>query len=296
MKAPFWDHASYIAYLRRNMGRNQDTFVLYDGEEGSGKSNAAMWDAIRLEESRNRRFDPGRGPIFTRDEWNERFDSGERERVYVLDEFENLAFSRNFQNIDQRQFIVLAQQARILRSTQLCCMPYLRFADKYFREGRFRIRVHVERLTDYDVACPQCERSHEVREATYYWRQRTEDMESGEVHVSWERIFVARHCPLALIRPEDWARYEANKFESVRNTSGSKRRIARKQAGTTDPKGALGAIRLLRRHQDELAAAGLGGIVALRERTPNPKKSISSGRKRGPSRSRAGATTGKAQE
>lgn len=233
MKPPFWDHASYIRYCARNMRRGQDNVFLYEGEEGSGKSNGAAWDATLIHKELGvRAYDLANDPIFNRPQWVERFDAGEKERVYVLDEFENLAFNRDFNKPDNREFVKLAQQARILRSTILAVMPYLQFADVYFRQGRFRVRVRFERLTDYDLPCLKCGFKHEVREATYYWRQRKEDMETGEVVVSWLEVFTARHCPWALVDPVAWKGYEDRKEGSVRDTAlGRKReRVSKEEA------------------------------------------------------------------
>lgn len=224
MKCPFWNHESYLDYCVRNMRRGQDNVHLYDGEEGSGKSNGAAWDAILIHQRLGKVYDVVGDPIFNRQQWNDRFDSAEKERVYVLDEFENVAFNRDFNRPDNKEFIKLAQQARILRSTILAVMPYLQFADVYFRQGRFRVRVQFQRVTDYDLPCYKCGFDHEVREATYKWRQRSEDPETGEVVVRWEEVFTARHCPLALVRPDDWRGYEERKEESVRDTALGRKR------------------------------------------------------------------------
>jgi hypothetical protein len=224
MKCPFWNHESYLDYCVRNMRRGQDNVHLYDGEEGSGKSNGAAWDAIKIHERLGKVYDVVNDPIFNRPQWNDRFDAAEKERVYVLDEFENVAFNRDFNRPDNKEFIKLAQQARILRSTILAVMPYLQFADVYFRQGRFRVRVQYERVTDYDLPCYKCGYDHEIREAVYKWRQRSEDPETGEVQVRWEEIFTARHCPLALVRPLDWKGYEDRKEASVRETALGRKR------------------------------------------------------------------------
>ena len=225
MKCPFWDYPSYIQYCATNMRRGQDNVHLYDGEEGSGKSNGAAWDAKNIHESLGREpYNVAMDAIITKEEWNERFDSGEKMRVYVLDEFENIAFNRDFNKSENKEFIKLAQQARILRATIICVMPYLQFGDIYFRQGRFRVRVNFQRVTDFDVPCWKCGYDHEVREATYSWRQRSEDPETGEVVVRWEEIFQARHCPLALVDPEAWKGYESRKEESVRATALGRKR------------------------------------------------------------------------
>ena len=218
MRCPFWNHESYVTYIVRNMSRGQDNVFLYEGEEGSGKSNGAIWDAKRIHERLGKVFDVRNDPIFNRKQWDERFEHGEKQRVYELDEFENIAFSRDFNKADNKGFVKLIQQARILRSTLICVMPYFQFADVYFRQGRFRVRVHFERVTDFDVYCKVCTMKHEVREATYYWRQRTEDMTTGQVTMGWREVFTARHCPLAAVEPEAWNGYEERKERSVRET------------------------------------------------------------------------------
>lgn len=261
MKCPFWDHASYLDYCVRNMKRGQDNVHLYDGEEGSGKSNGAAWDAIKIHERLGKVYDVVNDPIFNRAQWNDRFDAAEKERVYVLDEFENVAFNRDFNRPDNKEFIKLAQQARILRSTILAVMPYLQFADVYFRQGRFRVRVQYERVTDYDLPCYKCGYDHEIREATYKWRQRSEDPETGEVRVRWEEIFTARHCPLALVRPDEWKGYESRKEESVRDTAQGRKRDKTKGVEEPELSGAIGP----RKAQKEKRRA-LWGTLTRRER------------------------------
>lgn len=202
------------------MRRDQDNCLAYTGNPGSGKSNTALWDALLANEILGRTFNIDKDTIFGFDDWNGAFEARERERFYLFDEAINTAFSRDASVREQKSFVKTMAQARILRSTVQLCLPYFQNLDPFFRNARVTIRVHMTRETTYDVPCTNCNHKHEIRKATYLTRRTREDYYSGETITYWQRAFEAYICPLRILRPAIWERYETRKvLKTVENVT-----------------------------------------------------------------------------
>lgn len=163
--APFWDYPSLIDHLAWNVIHDGDNVIVVDGAERSGKS-VLCWKLLedvgqRTEEhlanllpkephrqaeiDRFPEFIPHRDVILDWEDWVAGFDAKRRYARYLFDEGGNLAFSRDYSRGEQKGLVKLLMQAGQLNATLIFAMPNLEFMDRYVREHRTQIRIHVWR-------------------------------------------------------------------------------------------------------------------------------------------------------
>lgn len=194
----------FINELRANMARDNDNVIVIDGYEGTGKSNLA----ILLNKSLVPSFDPSKEAIFTVQDWNRIFNTGQTQRAYQIDEAGNLLFSRDYASTDSKFLVKLLMQARILKSTIVMCLPNIGWLEKYVREHRVRWRIHMFNRT-----------SAMLQRGVVNWRTggaRFEDVGRFTGIPSTKTLW-----------PELWSSYEERKIAAVQAFSGDHQKMLR---------------------------------------------------------------------
>lgn len=149
-ECPFDDYQGLIRFLRGNMNRRKDNFLVSEGPEGSGKSTTTGNLCIDLAQSQGRSFDVERDTIFTLDQLLEVLASGEKGRVYDLDEAINIFHNQDWSTWEAKALSKIIRQMRIMASTWICNVPDFEGLHPYLRDYRTRIRLYHEPVWSED--------------------------------------------------------------------------------------------------------------------------------------------------
>lgn len=207
--APFWDYTSFIDHLAFNAINDGDNLVVIDGDERSGKS-ALAWRITqdlskRLGELSKKKhdFDADRDVILDWDDWTAAWDWHRLNAIYLFDEGGNLAFSRDYSKAENKGLVKVLMQAGQLNTTMLFIIPNFNFLDRYLREHRTQIRIHVERR-GYKRGFAT------VQVVKKSWRMGT---------VWMEDVFDLRYADVD--KDDQWERYQSKKRRALERTSDS---------------------------------------------------------------------------
>lgn len=215
---PFWDMSSMFQYLYNARHDNADNLVVLEGEEGAGKSTAAMTLCILLAPALEVRFDPVMHAVYHWEDWTRVWQAGQRGNLYLLDEGGNLIFSRDHSRAENKAVVKILQQCRILNGTLIMCVPNFRWLDPYVREHRAKIRI-------------RCHAVHTINgmsrgTATVYWRSFYID-DDGFYSSTWKPVFTWKFHGIDENHPL-WRRYEDNKILKLQEESDdSQARVAK---------------------------------------------------------------------
>lgn len=159
-------YTELLAWMARNLKRNADNVVLIDGYEGVGKSTLGMSIA---RDFTGENWDPSTGLIFNYHEWAQNWKSGEKDRLYIIDEGGNLLFSRDSTKHENKLLVKVLMQMRVLRSTVLILCPNKHWLDPYVRLHRARFWTHVTEVEEERGFAYGMWKEYDWRENEYRW-------------------------------------------------------------------------------------------------------------------------------
>ena len=173
---PFWDFPSHIRYVKNVKKTDGDIAQVLTGDEGSGKSEAALTFMLYL----NRRFDLNH-VIFDQGDLMETVDSLIEGGDYVFDEAGTLLFSRDHSTKESKDSIKMFQTDRFLNLNRIFVLPDKRWIDVYLRTHRIKIWIHV--TAEHTI-------NGIVRgKADVRWLRKFFSTDSQEIESRWEYVY-----------------------------------------------------------------------------------------------------------
>ena len=136
--APFWDFGSHLEYVKNIKKCDGDIAQMFTGDEGAGKSEAAMTFMLYLNPGfrlENVLMDMGHIIDF-------HGKAGYGEDV-IYDEAISFLFSRDSMTKEAKAGVRLMNKDRFKNYNRIFCIPNKRWIDVYARSHRARIWVHV---------------------------------------------------------------------------------------------------------------------------------------------------------
>lgn len=130
----------FCHFKRMKMHQDEDWVSIYDGREGSGKSTAAIWDAIATSGDL---FDIHKHICYDPEEFMRLVDDAPRYGSLILDEAGEAFFSRSFRDNINVSIAKTLQQMRYRNLNVILCVPHKDYIDLI---GRVRARswTHLE--------------------------------------------------------------------------------------------------------------------------------------------------------
>lgn len=223
---PFHDWDSQIRFLRGNLNRGRDNFLVIHGPEGHRKSTTGMNYALTL----NPNFNPdtdiiwdteGLLNLIEREVANPR---PAQERVWFVDEGANLFYNREWATVENRGATKIQRKSRIVGGTWIVCLPDFEALDIYLREHRVFQRVYCPPYFDGDGAT--------IGPSKVFWRSEWFSLKEGRVMHHWKYVY-----PLAVKRMDGnpaWERYERTKVADVMDEVSKLRSAMKKKTGRSD--------------------------------------------------------------
>lgn len=121
--------------MHRNIGDHFDNVVVVEGPEGSGKSNLA-WSVCKAFDPD---FDVTTQYVYSAEDFREKLKQGGDQRgVFWMDEGSNIANNRDWQSVDNKDFVSILEMMRSRGWTLVFCIPTSERLDVYIREHRIR--------------------------------------------------------------------------------------------------------------------------------------------------------------
>jgi hypothetical protein len=127
-----------VEHLKLRQRQDRDNLVIIDGYEGGGKSNCGLYLA--------RLLDPGfdaENVIFDWEDWL-RPANYQPGATLLLDEGGNLGFNRDWNVLENKEFVKYLMQSRQQTQTVIMCIPNFHWLDKYIRAHRAQVWIHME--------------------------------------------------------------------------------------------------------------------------------------------------------
>lgn len=146
MDVPFSDWPSQRRFILGTLNRRRDTWIGFEGPEGSGKTTNAANVALDL----NPDFDLELDAIFNVDHLLEALDRGRKRQIYFLDEAANIFYNRDWNSWESKELTRIGRQMRIMESVWCVIMPDLDGLDPYLREERLLMRCYQPPYYDSD--------------------------------------------------------------------------------------------------------------------------------------------------
>lgn len=146
--------------IEARRARNLDTYWVWYGPEGWGKSSGSLQVALALKPD----LKP-RDVIFDHEDYMRVYDPEARDKVYVFDEFGRLFFNRNWNSRKQRNLIQEVMENRANRNVYLLNGTRYKTLDNYMRDGRVELRTM---LLDQGKALLQRQRYNAFTEESHY--------------------------------------------------------------------------------------------------------------------------------
>lgn len=201
---PFEDYPTHIRFLRGNMNRGHDNFVVFHGPEGAGKTTDAMNFALDLNPDFDIRRDVIRSHeqmlrlVIRRADQNPKDSANE---VVLVDEGADLFLNRDWNTIENKEGTKVLRKARILRGTWLVNIPDFEGLDPWIREHRCWQRIYQP--SDFDAD------GYVHTEGKVLWRTERFDYNEQRVMHRWTDVYDL-DCPSLDLHPK-WLGYEADK-------------------------------------------------------------------------------------
>jgi len=121
--------------MHDNVSNGWDNVVVVCGAEGSGKSNLA-W---QIAHAYNPTFDLTTNYVYSAEDFREKLKEGnDLKNTFWMDEGSNIANNRDWQSMDNKDFISILEMMRSRGWTLIFCIPSFERLDVYIREHRIR--------------------------------------------------------------------------------------------------------------------------------------------------------------
>lgn len=208
--APFHDYPTHIRFLKGNMKRGHDNFVVCHGPEGAGKSTDLLNIAIDLDPD----FDIRKNVIRSMPDLLRlivrRADQDPKEsaqEVVYIDEGGDIFLNRDWNTVESKEGTKIVRKVRILQGTWLVNIPDFEGLDPWIREHRCWQRIYQPADFDADgyVHTP----------GKVLWRTERFDYNEQRVVHRWTDVY--DYDAPSLDGHPMWRGYEADKRLDVRD-------------------------------------------------------------------------------
>lgn len=208
-ECPFSDYEGHIRFLKGNMRRRHDNFLVVHGPEGAGKTTVADNIALDLKPDFDLRRDVIRSMedllrlVIRRADMPPEESSAE---VVVVDEGADIFHNRDWNTVENKEYTKLGRKTRILAGTWIVNIPDFEGLDPWIREHRCWQRIYQPIDFDSD--------GFVHTEAKVLWRNEWFDYTEQRVVHRWQDVYDL-DVPSLDGHPQ-WKGYESDKRRDIK--------------------------------------------------------------------------------
>jgi energy-coupling factor transporter ATP-binding protein EcfA2 len=136
-----WSEVELATDIQKTLQADKDFLIAITGDTGGGKSTLAVTMAYKISPNFNMETDI----IFSREELTDRIYNAPKYSCIIVDEAINALFKRDAMKKEQKNILKLLDMCRDRNLCLIFCIPSFWALDKHTLQGRFRLRMHIER-------------------------------------------------------------------------------------------------------------------------------------------------------